>query len=507
MSPNIKKIISDSEFPKSINTHQQCPASCMNPEQRKQLSIRVLSGKESVTELARENNVSRKFLYVQSRKADDALEKAFKPVMQDKDVLFYIPVTKEWLKMVILSLILICHSSYRGVVEFLRDVIGYNTSVGTVHNIIKETIPIVRSVNNSYDLSGIKYGAHDELFQGRKPVLAGIDTQSAFCYLLAQEDHRDADTWGFHLLDLNENQGLHPETVVADAGKGLRAGQAAAWPDVPCRGDVFHGLQPLQALSSFLENRAFGAITAREKIEAKMLRAKGRAQGNKFSRQLGIARAKEEDSIYLYDSVKILTEWMQKDILSLAGPGLEERRELFDFVVCELRSLEPLCSYRMQPVLRYLKNQREDLLAFAGALDEKLRQVSIQFEVDQDIVRDICMIQGISEPDRRWQRQAEIQNILKDRFHSIFQAVINAMEDTPRASSIVENFNGRLRSYFSLRRHLGTDYLELLKFYLNHRKFPRSRKPDREGKSPAELLTGQKHPHWLQMIGFSALQF
>ena len=79
----------------------------------------------------------------------------------------------------------------------------------------------------------------------------------------------------------------------------------------------------------------------------------------------------------------------------------------------------------------------------------------------------------------RWQRQAEIQNILKERFHPVFQAVINAMEDTPRASSIVENFNGRLRSYFFLRRHLGTDYLELLKFYLNHSKFPRSRKPER----------------------------
>jgi hypothetical protein len=34
-----------------------------------------------------------------------------------------------------------------------------------------------------------------------------------------------------------------------------------------------------------------------------------------------------------------------------------------------------------------------------------------------------------------------------------------------RASSLVENLNGRLRSYFFLRRQLGSDYLALLQFY------------------------------------------
>lgn len=197
----------------------------------------------------------------------------------------------------------------------------------------------------------------------------------------------------------------------------------------------------------------------------------------------------------------------ENDILSLAGLRLEEYRELFEFVVHELQTLEPLCSYRIQPVIRYLKNQKEDLLAFVGALDEKLKLVSKEFEVDQEIVREICLIQGISDPDKRWQLQVKIQNILKYRFHLICQAVINAMEDTARASSIVEYFNGRLRNYFSLRRHLGTDYLELLKFFLNHRKFFRSCKSDREGKTPVELLKGQKYPHWLEIAGFSTLPF
>ncbi len=114
-----------------------------------------------------------------------------------------------------------------------------------------------------------------------------------------------------------------------------------------------------------------------------------------------------------------------------------------------------------------------------------MRAVADTFHIDPGIVREICEIHGMDEADdRRWQKQAALQNMLKEGFQPVWQAVREAMSETPRASSIVENFNGRLRKYFSLRRHLGADYLELLKFFLNHRKFIRSRKPERTGKTP-----------------------
>ena len=61
----------------------------------------------------------------------------------------------------------------------------------------------------------------------------------------------------------------------------------------------------------------------------------------------------------------------------------------------------------------------------------------------------------------------------------------------------------RLRSYFFLRRHLGADYLTLLQFFLNHRLFVRSEHRERVGKSPKELLTGQRHAHWLVLLGYT----
>jgi hypothetical protein len=80
------------------------------------------------------------------------------------------------------------------------------------------------------------------------------------------------------------------------------------------------------------------------------------------------------------------------------------------------------------------------------------------------------------------------------------------MAQTPRSSSLVENLNSRLRNYFTLRRHLAGSYLGLLRFFLNHRRFMRSRHAERNGKSPWQVMTGQDHPHWLTLLGLGPIQ-
>ena len=92
------------------------------------------------------------------------------------------------------------------------------------------------------------------------------------------------------------------------------------------------------------------------------------------------------------------------------------------------------------------------------------------------------------------------------KFHVLFEAVRRTMADTPRSSALVENLNSRLRTYFTLRRHLGGSYLDLLRFFLNHRRFVRSRHAERQGKSPREPMTGQGYPHWLILLGLGPLQ-
>ena len=196
--------------------------------------------------------------------------------------------------------------------------------------------------------------------------------------------------------------------------------------------------------------------------------------------------------------------WLRHDVLAVAGPCSADRRLLYDFVVAELKSRASLCPHRLGPVCRQLENQRDDLLAFALVLDEELELLGQEFQVPAELLRRLLGVLARDERDpRRWAEEAAIRERLRGRFHEVQAAVAALAQGTVRASSLVENLNSRLRSYFFLRRHLGSDYLALLQFFLNHRRLERSERPERVGKTPAELLTGQSHPHWLEMLGYT----
>ncbi|HSR51655.1 MAG TPA: hypothetical protein VLV83_12570 [Acidobacteriota bacterium] len=450
--------------------------------------------------------MSRKFVYQQAAQGAQALEQAFASPANDDDVLFYLPVTKAWLRQVVLGLILLCHSSFRGVMAFFQDLLDCPLSLGTVHHIVQEAVTAAQQVNAAQELCGIRSAGHDELFQAGQPVLVGIDLDSTYCYLLAPVEHRDAETWGIHLLELAE-QGLQPDYTIADGARGLRAGQALAWPQIPCNGDVFHGLRELTKLSATLERRAYAAIARREALARQMDKAKHRHRGRTFSTRLAHARAREVTAIRLASEVRILSGWMQHDILALAGPDTPTRLSLYDFVMECLQALEALDTKRIQPVRQTLVNQRDTLLAFAPRLDQELQTLAQRFAVPVARLRQILALQTIptTTPDY-WLRAGELHRALQGQFHPLQQALLELRARLHRASSLVENFNSRLRNYFFLRRQIGPRYLDLLRFFLNHSPFKRSQQPHRVGKTPAELLTGQAHPHWLEMLGFTRFQ-
>ena len=205
--------------------------------------------------------------------------------------------------------------------------------------------------------------------------------------------------------------------------------------------------------------------------------------------------------------MRTLVHWLRHDVLALAGPDLAIRRELFDFLVAELAAREPEDPRRIRPVRVALQNQRDDLLAFAGVLDVELADVARVLAVPEPLVREALVLRRVpTTSPAYWQGWNRLRAQLGGRFHALVAAVDRAMADTPRSSALVENLNSRLRTYFTLRRHLGGAYLDLLRFLLNHRRFLRSRHAERRGKSPRELLTGQAHPHWLTLLGLGELQ-
>src|SRR3954454_7259315 len=104
---------------------------------RKDLAIQALAGSATVSNLAAQHGVSRKFVYQQTHRARAALDDAFSTATPDEAVLFDLAGNKAWPRQVIVALPLICRSSYRGVVEFLRDLLGVPVSLGCVHDVLQ----------------------------------------------------------------------------------------------------------------------------------------------------------------------------------------------------------------------------------------------------------------------------------------------------------------------------------------------------------------------------------
>jgi hypothetical protein len=490
-------------IPPTVEQQTRCAAKAMPAQQRQGLAVQALAGSQPITDLAKQHQVSRKFVYQQVSKAEDALEEAFATPGSDERVLFYVPVTKAWLRQLILGLALLGHAPLRGILELLRDLFDLRISLGSIHNILQQAVAKARSHNDQQDLTQVRIGAHDEIFQSRQPVLVGVDVDSSYCYLLSLEEQRDGETWGIRLLELQERN-FAPQAIIGDGGSGLCKGQDLAMPDTPRRGDVFHAVRDVETLVSYLHNRAYQAIAVRSKLEhqqAQAERKKGQ-RDRKLAQQLRHARPAETQAIQLADDVALLADWLRGDVLTVAGPTYAERCALYDFIVAELRAREHL-GKRIQKVRAMLQNQRDDLLAFARQLDHDLGELAQEFAVPVELVRELLNVQAMNPcHPARWQKEACLRNQLRGRFYALSERVEELAAIVVRASSLVENVNGRLRCYFFLRRQLGSDYLTLLQFFFNHRRFLRSRVPERVGSSPAELLTGQRHPHWLEMLGF-----
>jgi hypothetical protein len=481
-----------------------CPAHQLPPGRRQEIALRILAGSQPVAQLARQHQVSRQFLYRQADTAQQALRRAFDPPPPDQEVLFHLPVTKSWLHQLVLALVLSCHSPYRGVMALLADLFDTEISLGTIHNVVQAAVAPARQINASYDLAGARVGAHDEIFQAGWPVLVGVDTASTFCYLLSRQEHRDADTWGVCLLELAD-RGFAPDAIVADFGKGLRAGQALALPDVPGRGDLFHLVRDREQAVTYLEDRAYAALEVCARRERQQ--APGRRRGRPakvVDRPLEQVRAECDAAVALADEVRLLGQWLRQDVLAVAGPCSADRQELYDFIVSELEARVPSCAHRLGPITRLLKDRRDELLAFARSLDEELDRMARAWGVAPQWLRRLLQARCRDPRDgRRWAEESAIRQALRGWYDAACRAIDALIAATVRASSVVEDLNSRLRTYFSSRRHLGADYLELLQFDLNHRVLPRSERPERTGKTPAELLTGAAHPHWLERLGFT----
>ncbi|MCH9664452.1 MAG: transposase family protein [Gammaproteobacteria bacterium] len=472
----------------------------LSPECKKSIGQQAVSG-SNVSQVAQRHEVCRNTVYTQKRRALAALDDAFLAADSDEFVLFNLPVTKPFLRQVVLGILMICKGSYRSTQMFLQSLFDTEMSIGTIHNIHDAASQKATEINASYSLQSIKQSASDEIYHRNKPHLAVVDVRSRYCASLAQEDSRDAETWAIHLLDLIE-QGFQPEVNISDQGSGMASAFKEILPDTEHRFDHFHLIKGGKELVRYLKNIMESAITHQIKLHERMERAKQKGKGNTLSVKLAKASRDSAQAEAIYRHVSTLNSWLQYDILQLPGHNPVDREMLFDFVLEELSTVADTLP-RIKEFVASLTHQKENLLAVSHVLNREFQQIAIRYRVTEQDVWDVCYVARYDIQASNYHYKADaLASQLGPQFEEIEDEVLSVIAVTPRCSSMVENFNSRLRPYLDSRKQITSKRLELIQFYLNHQVFLRSQHDYMQGRTPAEVLTGTPHPNWLEMLGF-----
>jgi hypothetical protein len=477
---------------------QSCPAKNLENSIRQQVVMEIITGKTTVSQAANDYDTSRKFMAAQKDKALAAINNVFNiNKVEDDKILFHLPITNEKIEEIVLSEMLDCRSGYRGIIKSLKSFMSYGISLGRISEIFKKYAVKSAAINKASDLAMIEEGALDELHHLGKPTLVGVDVTSLYCFLLSEEDYRDADTWAIKLLEL-EDQCFAPLRTFADFAGGIRAGQTIAFDDLPCFGDQYHALHKINEAKRLMTKIYQGKITAATDLEGKA--AKSSTDG--FSD--AIIAAYEEEELYksLSIIVSILAGWLHNDIFKIEGYNPETRSMLYDFIIDELTKLEKLHPKHIKALRVFLVNKKPLLLSFVTNMDKQFAKVALENKVSKQTIWDICQLMryGYNNP-KYHDLEVKIRLQLKNNYFKIYSAVREIINNTVRSSSAVENLNSRIRPYYELRKRMGQDFLELLRFYLNHSVLQGSDHVLRKGKTPVEIMTGKKHLYWLEMLG------
>ena len=446
-----------------------------------------------VTELHEQIGMSRSYIYQQKKQVMEYAASLDDPRKSGK----IIELDKSLIKKAVVSLMLDCGSSTEGVQRFFEAVFGMHISIGKISSIMKDASEKVYKFDESISLEGISQGANDEIFQGNTPIFTGIDPVSTYCYLLEEASDRSAETWATYLQD-RKDHGLELKTPINDGGTGLIAGTLEVYSDAKMQRDTFHASHEMGKEVARVERKAYAKINEEYDLKKRM---DGRRPKQKTKEKLEEVIPETRDAIETYDVLSILFEWF-KELLGFSGYNLEDTTNLIEFILQEMEKVakdNPGIQKECEKVRKILPH----LLLFIDRLEEEMRQRAEELGIPYEAFELMYRQRSFGTDSQEYQHmEYQIVMMLMERYDEIRAEFQKILSEIKKASSLVENLNGRIRRYINLKRVVPTRFFVLLKVYFNTRRYRRSRVKERVGKSPLELLTGKEQPDFYEILGF-----
>lgn len=465
---------------------------------RFQLALQMLNPLRpwgEATELAKEYQVSRKFLYQQRDKAEAGLLSALAAGSPGPEPLSTtLTVDREHLQKSIVTLAVAVPASIRGIQTCLEAILGKSRSVGFIVQTLQRVGEAASQENQTLSFPKPVLGEADEIFQGRNPCLTVVDARSFAILQLSPQAERDSITWGVSFLSL-QDQGVRFQDLACDGARGIRAGIKEAELPVPIRPDLFHLLQEANILMRRLEKKAYKAIE--QTYKARRAEAESRLPKRRCGRPLKIeknlqeARANEHQAINRYDSFL----WLQQEIRQALEPWtpsyrLTSARQARETLETAVTLLKEIGDADISDYARGLLDHQEELLAPLVWLEQQL--VSHRQGLDPTTEATIIWSYryrgelGLEYPGQGFPSE----------LRPVVEAFWQALDTFHRSSSLAESLHSWLRPHLQAHRGMPGWLMPLLQLYWNHHTFQRGK---RKGKTPLSLA-GMETASWSQVL-------
>ena len=396
----------------------------------------------------------------------------------------------------VVSLALDGFASEEGIKRVLKNNFGKHISMGKISQILTKAADRAAEFDASIDLSGIRQGANDEIFQCGLPVLTGIDPVSTYIYLLQQENDRSAPTWQA-AMETCKARNLNLEASISDFGTGLLSGIPKAFPDAVIQPDLFHWLMELGKEISSQERKAYSLLSDYYKYEDAL---NGQRIHEKTFRKLLAVEEKLFPALNRCDTLQILYGWL-KEMTQCNGYDRRDVISLCEWILESMKETAGESGGRLcQAISKTLKNL-PDVLVYLERAEEALWDYALEHGYPPEAFILMYKMSGYGFGTPKYEAaDRRVRRKLKKAYADCYLKVREILDGVKRASSLVENLNGRLRPYMNLKRMVPEKFLTLLKVYFNTKRYRRSRRAERVGKSPLELLTGQKHEDFYDIV-------
>lgn len=485
------------------------------PEQARELALRAWLSQDnhgSIAHLARAFDVSRYSVRSYRQAFAQHFDTLFSP-RHPSSRSVHITVDQEHVTRTVMLARAELPVSIRNIQILLSIFYGVSVGFGTVWNTIHQIEACAKAWLEQLQLKMVKVIALDELYSQGMWVLTVIDVRTQTLCGLKVVEHRSKDDWNALLIQLRDKQGLCPEIVVSDAGTSVTASAQHVFKGARHQRDIFHAKQEVIELLSFLERRAYAALSSYYRLQAQRSQL-GKKSRQAFAQQLRRLREETDRHIALHDRVLLLTRrlFAALEFIDISTGTLRLGRD----AAAELNDIARLLRREQHPRVRkvgtYLLNQLEPLSIYMDALNARLMALANNIDELGCVLTFASIFRIERERQTRlfaWNSSSLLvqRNALLDdlchfevqpaRLLELARETSRAIHESGRASSIVECFNSVQRQALQIHKRAREGALFLLATRWNLRQRSSGLLAD---SCPYTALTGKPVEDWLAVL-------